>query len=279
MMPFDRNSTVAKEKQNRSKSDFSPERFLQDINNLLSAPLPFDLLTSEEDAAQFCAICPWCYTESMHSFVGKGILLKGIFKCVGCTEQTTRCLNFSTCASASKVAPFWEEAFCDRCESRSEPSNTDLSSAVSGLRRRSWRGSGSPLSIALSPGAARRGRALTRPAFGTTNQVEPVDASSTEEEDEHESTDDDDDDDQQKEDEDEGGEWIAVRDALLHWPVAEERAEAECRRDLVSHRVWVRRWLLQYPGDGALAARKILAHLRWRREYRLDTIMDEVRCT
>jgi hypothetical protein len=70
-----------------------------------------------------------------------------------------------------------------------------------------------------------------------------------------------------------------VRDALLHWPVAEERAEAECRRDLVSHRVWVRRWLLQYPGDGALAARKILAHLRWRREYRLDTIMDEVRCT
>ena len=275
-MPFEPKSYHANEKPIRSKNGFSPERILQDINNVLSAPLPFDIPTSQADAAHFVAVCPWCCTESLHAFVGRGILLKLLFQCDSCSEQTSRCINFSSCAAACKVAPFWGDAFCERCEGRaySEPATERSPAAPAGgpgRSRGSRRRSPSPPAAASPPASARRGRALTRPA----GRAELCAAARSDDGGSGSESDADPGDGAVEDGEDSGEGWAAVRDALLRWPVPEERAEVERRCDLVAHRVWVRRWALQYPGDGALAARKILEHLRWRREYGLDTIMDE----
>ena len=69
--------------------------------------------------------------------------------------------------------------------------------------------------------------------------------------------------------------WQAVREVVLNWP-GPERADVDRYRELCSHKAWVRRWVVSCGGDEAWAVRRILAHLKWRQEYRLDTIMDEV---
>ena len=69
--------------------------------------------------------------------------------------------------------------------------------------------------------------------------------------------------------------WMTVRDVILNWP-GPEREDVHRYRELCSHKAWVRRWIKSCAGDEAWAVRRIFAHLKWRQQYGLDTIMDEV---
>jgi hypothetical protein len=45
---------------------------------------------------------------------------------------------------------------------------------------------------------------------------------------------------------------------------------------MVVCRAWLQRWVVSCQGDADWAARRIFAHLRWRQEYHVDNIMQEV---
>ena len=68
--------------------------------------------------------------------------------------------------------------------------------------------------------------------------------------------------------------WQFMREALLSWP-GPERDNVDKYRAMVCHQVWLQRWLTACGGDVVWAMKRILTHLEWRQEYRVDSIMDE----
>eukprot|EP00960_Hanusia_phi_P075738 768461-Hanusia_phi.AAC.2 len=60
--------------------------------------------------------------------------------------------------------------------------------------------------------------------------------------------------------------WEIMRDALLTWP-GPERSDIDLYREMICHK--------GSSNDPVWALKRILTHLKWRQEYRVDTIMEE----
>lgn len=68
--------------------------------------------------------------------------------------------------------------------------------------------------------------------------------------------------------------WEYMREALLSWP-GPERENIDKYRAMICHEAWIRRWLHACAGDAKWAMTRILNHLQWRQEYKVDDILDE----
>jgi len=68
--------------------------------------------------------------------------------------------------------------------------------------------------------------------------------------------------------------WEYMREALLSWP-GPERANVDKYRAMLCHPAWIKRWLKACGGDVTWAMQRVLTHLEWRQEFKVDTIMSE----
>jgi hypothetical protein len=68
--------------------------------------------------------------------------------------------------------------------------------------------------------------------------------------------------------------WEYMREALLSWP-GPERANVDKYRAMLCHPAWIKRWLKACDGDMVWAMKRVLTHLEWRQEFKVDNIMSE----
>jgi hypothetical protein len=253
--------------------------------------------------------CPWCGFECFHAHVLSGLFGKDLFKCRGCEQLTSKCLNHAECHNFTKGSLVWDQKHCVRCDKATD----QLTNAVLGIhdflhdlpcgilfgshekqenspkwssstRRvsliyhldQSTQSSGSSISRRLSSiGLESISRRLSsigleicieQSHFGSGGEPSSPTSPSL------------------LDDAATGGEHpeapmepcMVARDAVLCWPGPEQHDVARFAA-ICAHGAFARRWLTAAGGDTARAVRMILAHLRWRREYGVDTILDEAR--
>jgi hypothetical protein len=282
-----------------SKLENNPDDFFSDFAALLSAPLQLDSQESQSFESSFFALCPGCGLESTHALVSKGFLRKDEYSCITCSQRTSKCIQFSICRGVTKSNFLWDDAHCESCEKKiqmvgngettfgifvqnfkeqsaivegkeNEPDTsvrnselhalTDSGSDVGVKLKNDIEPSSNTVSDHAEPDLLASSSEIEQTISPQTLNSSPNDNSNSNigvlpiESDEP---------------------WIAVRDVVLNWP-GPERADVDLYRHLCAHKAWVNRWVVSCSGDEAWAVRRILAHLKWRQQYGLDTIMDEV---
>jgi hypothetical protein len=262
----------------------SADNFLLNVGTMLANPIQISLPVKEQRT--FTALCPWCGFDCFQAHIKAGFLQKDLFKCSKCDQLTSKCVNFASCEGASKGSFVWDEKMCPICEQNCEQEENPVISChdffcelpcgllftnelekpiVSGcdqnVRRVSLKYN---LDQSIPFPLARHVRKLSSIGIELAikhNFFEPDAAAARAA----------------------GGDgaapmepWRVVRDAVLCWPGPERADVARCE-ELCTHGAFARRWLAASGGDEARAVRRILAHLRWRGEYGVDAMADEVR--
>ncbi len=257
----------------------SADNFVLNVGTMLANPIQNSSLSNEN--RKFATLCPWCGVDCLQAHIKAGFLQKDLFKCIGCEQLTSKCVNFASCAGAAKGSFVWDEKLCPKCDQSCDQGINSITSIQDffceipcgviftnerqkpiakdcdhNVRRVSLK---YHLDQSIPFPLAKHVRKLSTIAIEFSikqNFFEPDFAASATGATPMES-------------------WKVVRDAVLCWP-GPERADVARFEELCAHGAFARRWLAASGGDEARAVQRILAHLRWRREYAVDSIEDEV---
>ena len=271
------------------KSPNSAEDLLFNFKSFLSSPVRSESQASDS----FHARCPWCGQENRQNKIVSVIFGKNLFKCSGCEQLTSRCQRFADCKRAAKGSLLWDQRLCSNCDQAADHiTNTvlDIQDFFSGVSCGVLFGGPEELPKTLQPHTSNKcvrrvslkyhldqSKHLESPTvlrrhsnFGLEISIEttvfeteadpesPIDSCRSQGHEPYMEP------------------WMVVRDTVLCWPGPERTDVARCL-DLCAHGAFARRWLAACGGDPARAVRQILVHLRWRREFGVDSMEDEVR--
>lgn len=221
------------------------------------------------------AFCSHCSTTSKHQLVERHRARKDEYICTACTERTCKCLKYGICHGAAKSNFLWDDALCGECDrqfaashsTRGRPEyekrgreredalnrNFEAMMVMADEERMSRVPSEekslvSPDNVvSLKKALQQQVSKIPRP-FKKITRRKPDDVLEP---------------------------WEVLRDALLSYPCPQQRADVEKYRKMCCHKAWLNRWIIGSEMDPAYAMRRILVHLKWRQDYKLDTIMDE----
>lgn len=282
----------AEKKNDGIAEQFSALNLSKSADNIV---LDLVSLISRSSSDEFCfAKCPWCGFECFHAHVVSGLFGKDLFKCRGCEQLTSKCLNHTECNSLTKGSLVLDQKYCIACDKSADR----LTNALLGIQhffhdlpcgilfgshqnqQNSPKWSSNTRRVSLkyhldqSTHSSSSNKSRRVSAIGLEICIEQS----------HFEPESDQDSSPVSPLLDEAGTvqspeapmepWMVVRDAVLCWPGPERHDVDRCAA-MCAHGAFARRWLTAAGGDMTRAARMILAHVRWRREYGVETIHDE----